>query len=252
MSKRYFLIDTGRYGGEVCIGTIPADFVDYWNPKVSSGGETDLIGHIQGIEWEDSDEMDSDSPSLGENFYAWSECDDIEHLNGPYADSSYHVQEIKLHEDAEFVDGMVYWKDGVDHDYDTPQYLEVGEESGPHEYQCLYSREVYASYNEQQEDVEAVPVLNWHSGEKGCFGQVFIQTDGEDFDAEKFHCGSVETDCAEIIERYWYNQTELDVCWDWSDTNGKGFYAWVGYMNPDWHDKPVDEATITEYFEDWE
>ena len=51
MSKRYFLIDTGRYGGELCIGTVPADFVDYWNPKVGSEGDTDLIANLPCLRW---------------------------------------------------------------------------------------------------------------------------------------------------------------------------------------------------------
>jgi hypothetical protein len=253
MSKRYFLVDTGRYGGEVCVGTMPEDFVSFWNPRISDDGDSDFISHVQGIEWDDPDEQDSDSPSAGEEFYSWTEADDIEHLNGPYADSQFYVQEIQLHEDAEFTEyGSVEWREGVDHDYTVAKWQDVGEELGPFDYQCLYSREAYANYNEPQEDVETVPVMTWHSGEKGCFGQLFIETDGEDFNDELLHCGAVETDCTSIIERYWYNKQELDICWDWADTTGKGYYAWVGFMNPKWHDKQPDDAMIQEYFEDWE
>ena len=50
MSKRYFRINTGRYGGELAIGSVSKEFVDYWKPKVAEDGDSDLIEHLQGIE----------------------------------------------------------------------------------------------------------------------------------------------------------------------------------------------------------
>ena len=88
MSKRYFRINTGRYGGELAIGECNKDFVDYWMPKVKEDGDGDLIETLQGYEWDDEDMKDSDSPIPKEEFYAWNECDDFEHANGPFAKSN--------------------------------------------------------------------------------------------------------------------------------------------------------------------
>lgn len=254
MSKRFFVVDTGRYGGEVTVGTMPADFVEYWNPKIKEDGDSDFISHVQSFSWDDEEDRDPDSPPLGENFCEWYDCDDIEHVSGPYADSQYYVQEIELHPDAVFDEdySSIEWKEGVDHDYSVAKWTDVGEELGPFEYNAIYGREAYGNYDTPQEDEETVPVMCWHSGEKGGFGQLFITTDGEDFNPDALHCGYVETDCASIIERYWYNKQELDVNFDWADSTGKGYYAYVGFMNPKWHDKPHSDATIEELFEDWE
>jgi len=254
MSKRIFIVDTGRYGGEVAVGTVPADFVEYWNPKIKEDGDSDFISHVQSFAWDDDDGRDPDSPSLGEDFNEWYDCDDIEHANGPYADSQYFVQEVKLHADAVFNEeyASIEWKEGVDHDYSVPKWEDVGEELGPFDYNAIYGREAYGNYDTPQEEEETVPVMCWHSGEQGGFGQLYIATDGEDFDPEALHCGYVETDCASIIERYWYNKKELEVNFDWADTTGKGYYAYVGFMNPKWHDKWHSQDQIEELFEDWE
>ena len=45
MSKRYFKIDTGTYGGELAVGTVSKEFVDYWIPIVAEEGQGDLIEH---------------------------------------------------------------------------------------------------------------------------------------------------------------------------------------------------------------
>ena len=39
MPKRKFLVDTGRYGGELSIGKVDKEFVEYWRGK----DEADLI-----------------------------------------------------------------------------------------------------------------------------------------------------------------------------------------------------------------
>jgi len=253
MSKRYFVVDTGRYGGEVCMGKMPADFVEYWNEKIREDGDSDFISHVQSFEWDDEDGRDPESPSIGEEFYSWTECEEIEHLNGPYEDNNYYVQEIKLHPDAVYNTEYqtIEWKEGVDHDYTVSMFEDVGEEMGPFDYKTLYSREAYANYDTPQQDFQTEPVMCWHSSEKGGFGEVFIATE-DDFDPEKFFCGAVETDCATIIERYWYDKKELDVHFDRADSTGKGYYAYVGFMNPAWHDKDYTEENIQEYFEDWE
>ena len=242
MSKRYFKIETGRYGGELAIGKVDRSFVDYWSSKVEEDGDTELIETLQGFEWDDADMGDSNSPKPNEDFYAWFECDDLEHVNGPFSDNKFVVSEIKLHDDAEYVDGMVQWKEDVDHDYTVSMYeqlTEFGEET-QHDYESsVYSREAYTNNTTLSEDDnidEFTPVLCFISSEKGGFGEVYVETNGEDFDPELLQIGTVETDLATLIESYWYDRKPLQVDFDHADTTGKGFYASVGYVKNEWHD----------------
>ncbi len=240
MSKRYYKIDTGRYGGELAVGTVSKEFVDYWLPIVAEEGQGDLIEHLQGIEWDDDDMMDANSPSL-EDYYCWNENDDLEHVNGPYEDNQFSVVEIKLHEDAEYADGMLQWKDGVDHDYSTSMYEEIGDEES-HDYQAgIYSRECYSTDSFESKDEEDYqPTLFFHSSEKGGFGEVYVETDGEDFDPELLQTGQLESDMGTLIESYWYDRKPLQIDFDYADTMGKGYYASVGYVNTKWHDSSED------------
>lgn len=230
MGKRYFKIDTGRYGGEIVIGTVTPEFVEYWQER----DEDDLVHHVYGTEWEDEDQIDADSPAMTEdgNIY-WHDVDDFEHLNGPYADNKYWVSEIKLADGVEYLNGELVRPDGWD--YATPMYEEEVE-SEQYDYGCyVYSREAYTHEYDSESGVEHTPVLCFHSAEKGGFGEIFIETD-EKFDPNKLAVGTCETDLGEIIEAYWYDGVELVIDYDNCGTNGKGTYACVGYINPEWHD----------------
>ena len=244
MSKRYFRINTGRYGGEVAVGEVSKEFVDYWMPKVAEDGDGDLIEHLQGIEWDDEDMMDSDSPTPGEDFYCWNENDDLEHANGPFADSDFLVNEITLHEDAIYEDGLIQWKEDVDHDYNTAMFEELDEgQYFPYE-ACIYSRECYSSsMDEDAVEADYKPTLFFLSSEKGTFGEVYVETNGEDFDPELLQTGQLESDMGEFIETYWYDRKPLQVDFDYSDSMGKGYYASVGYVNTKWHDEAEKYVT---------
>ena len=259
MSKRYFRINTGRYGGELAIGGVSKEFVDYWKDKVAEDGDGDLIEHLQGFEWDDEDMKDPESPSPGEDFYCWNENDDLEHANGPFADNEFEVTEITLHEDAIYEDGLIQWKEDVDHDYSTMMFDELDEGSYfPYE-ACIYSRECYSGDVDAEKEADYQPTLFFFSSEKGCFGEVYVETDGEDFDPELLQTGQLECDMGEIIESYWYDRKPLQVDFDYSDSMGKGYYASVGYVNTKWHD--VSEKYVTydmketenvkEMFDDW-
>jgi len=200
---RRFRVSTGRYGGELTIGQITqAQFDDF-----KDADEGDIIDHFA-----DFDDCGSEFP--------WHELDDIEHLNGPYADNQYYIQE-------EDVDGN-----------------EIGDHLGPFEYNHLYGREAYTSDNHPGKDT--VPVLVFHSAEKGGFGEVLIMSE-DDFDPEKFYVGIVETDCAHLIESYFYDKIEIDADFDYADTTGKGYYAMVGEFVTDWHDER-SSIDIQEHF----
>jgi hypothetical protein len=219
MTKRRFRIEAGNRGGELTIGTVSKGFVDYFIKQ----DEEDLINFITDLEWEDNmlpeDALqDPESPpSPGEDFCAWHECDNLEHINGAYADSNWCVTEVPA--------------DGSD-DYD---FFTDSQQFEPYQ---LYGREAYHS-DEQPEDsnTDCVPVLVFHSGEKGSFGCWFVETDGEDFDARKVAFTLVETNLAELVENVYYDKVLLEQSWDYADSTGKGYYAQVGYFNTKWHDQ---------------
>lgn len=249
MSKRYFKIDTGRYGGEVVVGTVSQEFVEYWADRVEEDGDGELIETLQRFEWDDDDMGDPDSPKPSEDFGAWFDCDDIEHVNGPFEDNQYHVTEIELHPDAEYVDGQISWKEGAEHDYPVAMYTEVAEHDESYHYFGLYGREAYCNYTEMPDDAENAtvrPILSFLSSEKGGFGEVFVETDSSGYDPEMMYVGTVETDVGTIIERYWYGKQELVIDFDNADTNGKGYYAFVGFQNVAWHDAGYSQEQIDE------
>lgn len=239
MLMRKFVVRGGRYGGELTIGRVSKEFVEYWSPKVEEDGDGDLINHVVNLDYDDADEIDPNSPPI---FFsgnvddvvvedtAWYNIDDIEHLNAYYADSGFYVTEL----DSE--------------DQEIGDEVEVKPIT-------LYGREAYndtampepTEYLSQEDIDNYIPVLVFHSGEKGSFGQWIIETEN-DFDPYKLTFSIVETNLGEFVERVWYDKQELDCDFDWCDSMGKGYYAQVGYMNPKWHDS-ADKYT-EEYLED--
>ncbi len=217
MAKRRFRVEGGIYGGELVIGKVSNEFVI----KVVSQDESELIDTVLSFDdWhqeidENAEHEDPEQiPSPVENYYMW-ECDDIEHLNGPYADGGFTVYEVPA--------------DGED-DYDYDNEVWQGEAI------CMYSREGGYFTKEQPKDMEDnVPVLAFMSSEKGTFGIWFIDTD-EDFDPYKLGVGIVETNLAEMVDRVYYNKVELDTDYDYNDTTGKSYHADVGWLNTKWHD----------------
>ena len=239
MSKRRFRIDTGKYGGELVIGKINKEFVEF----MSDYDENDLIETLQKYDFEDDDMGVEGAPKPKSDFYSWSECDDIEHLNNAYSDAGFTITEVP--------------SDGTD-DY-TWNEDEITTEG----YQ-LYGREAYhedkipepTKYLTQKDINNMIPILSFHSAEKGGFATYFVETDGEDFNPKKLAFSVVETNIAEIIEKVYYDKKELDSHYDFSDTTGKGYYAQVGYMNPKFRDNPeqyTDEFLKEEgYWDDYE
>lgn len=222
MAKRRFRIEAGRYGGESVIGEVSKEFVDFFLDK----DESDLIETVNSYEWEDEDMGLSDAPKIKEDFYAWHECDEFEHQNNAYADGEWVVSEVPADGSDDF---------GYDENEQTFE---------PYH---LYGREAYhndesfesATTHVNEEDLDqVVPVLAFHSGEKGGFACWFVETDGEDFNPKKLAFSSVEMNLCELVENVWYDKEELDPCYDYNDTTGKGYYASVGYFNKKWHDTP--------------
>jgi hypothetical protein len=232
--KRIFRIDIGNYGGELTIGSVTSDFVEYWKSKIENGdfqtpgSSSKLISHLKGLEWGDEEDIDAESPKLRnqEDQPPWSDVDDVEHLWGPYGDSTFKVTEVT---------GM---KDDEKYNRDNEQSFKP---SG-----SIYVRETYfeeglpeASEHLSQDEIDkyVIPVLLVHPAEKGSFGCVFVETEnGEEFDPQKFSFGICENNYFEVIDRFYYNRKELDIDTDWSSTRINGEHAMVGYFNMKYHD----------------
>ena len=225
MAKRRFRIEGGNYGGELVLGEVSPAFASHYAESqdhvVEAVLEADQMGWGSDDEPEDA-LLDPDAPPMPrEDFNMW-ENDDIEHLNAPYSDSDFTVYEVP-------VDGSDDWN------YDKEVYEGQGI--------CVYGREGgYFGHEEpeivNEEDDEGnkyVPVLCFHSSEKGTFTSWFIDTD-EDFDEFKLGYSIVETNLCELIENVYYDKQELEANYDYNDTTGKGYHAEVGWLNMKWHD----------------
>lgn len=250
MAKRRFRIEGGRYGGELVFGSVNSAFASYYanlddtSELIDAVIDADQMGY--GDEEEPDDSLiDPDSPPSPatdekEYFNMW-ENDELEHINSAYADGGFFVYEVPA--------------DGSD-DYDYEK--EVYEGEAIH----VYGREGgYFStddepevLNEKDEDGnEYVPVLMFHSSEKGSFGAYFVETDGEDFDEFKLGVGVVETNLAEFVDAVFYDKVEIECDYDYMDSTGKSYDAQVGWLNTKWHDsQELMEENLDEYLAEFE
>ncbi len=233
MAKYRYRIEGGRYGGELVIGEVNPAFATYYADK-----QDELVDAV--LESEDWQEQDDDTDTLldpegpphpalpGEDFYMW-ENDGFEHINSAYADGGFNVYEVPA-------DGSDDW------DYDKEVYegeaIQVyGREGG-----YFNTEDEPELINEKDDDGNNyVPVLAFHSSEKGSFGAWFIDTD-EPFDEFKLGYGIVETNIAEFIDSVYYDKQELDCDYDYNDTTGKSYDAQVGWLNTKWHDSMENVA----------
>lgn len=240
MTKRYFKIELNGYGGEFCMGKSTPEFVKYWQAR----DEDQLVEHLVGANWDDEEMLDTESPDMTEdgNISMW-ECDDYVHLNSCYADNGYWVQEVALNDPSAW-----------DEDYQTvtdphENEVEIGDAVRHDNFEhWIGGREAYTC-SEDTEGDDIVPVIKYHSSEKGNFGIAYVVTDGEEFDPELVGVAVVETDMAEFVEALYYGKQQLEICYDWADTNGKGTYAEVGYVKEAWLDE-FDEDLIQETLSD--
>lgn len=248
MAKRKFRIEGGRYGGEAVLGRVNPAFASYYAREENQGDLVDAV--LESEDWEPNEEADNDTlldpegvphPALpGEDFYMW-ENDDIEHINSAYADGGFTVYEVP----ADGTDDYDYDKEV----YDGDGILVYGREGG-----YFATDNEPELINEKDEDGnEYVPVLMFHSSEKGSFGAYFVETDGEDFDEFKLGYGIVETNLAEFVDAVYYDKVELDCEYDYNDTTGKSYDAQVGWLNTKWHDSQENiDKNLEEYLAEFD
>ena len=211
MAKRLFRVDTSIHGGELVIGTVNEEFVQHFIDE----DESELMTYV--LEAEDIEPEDLEGPEICDEFYTWSETDDIEHLYGVYANTEWSWMEVTGTEG----------RDSYDDEYEGEKFEPLH----------LHDREAYHSdTDEHKEKYDVVPCLLYHTMEKGGMGNFFIETDGEDFDPNKFCYSTVATNVAEIVDQVWYDKEEIDCDMQWCDTRSKGDYVQVGWFNKDWHD----------------
>lgn len=244
MAKRRFRIHAGRYGGETTVGIINRDFVEFMQ-----GTDSDEIVNTV-MAWADSGDMaeyesETDgAPPLsaeGEDDLGrgWYEFDDLEHVSSAYGDSEWSWCEVPA-------DGSDDFGGGEEHDFEAWQ---------------MCCREAYHSeelpepteYVSHTEIDGYVPVLAFHSSEKGGHGDYFVETDGKDFDPRLLTFSMLETMVAEMVDCVWYNGEEVEGNFDYADTMGKGYHASVGYFNPNYHDTQEKTYENEEWMkETWE
>ena len=222
--KRLFRINMGNYGGEMTMGRVSPEFVEYMHDKC----EGELIDHLHELEYEGEGE-NPEIPSIGDNFYAWSECDDIEHGNGVFGDSDWSWTEMApgLEEGSMEADQDEGIHENVDF---TPMHL--------FDRECYMETTLEMKEKREAEGYELIPTLTYFSSEKGHLGCVFIETDGEDFDPNKFVYSTVDSNLCSLVDQVWYDKKQVYVNMDWMGSTGKGDYAQVGWLVKKWHDTP--------------
>jgi len=227
MAKHRYRIEGGRYGGELVLGEVNPAFASYY----SDNQEEVVDAVLEAEDWQPTEEESSDilldpegvpHPAIpGEDFYMW-ENDEFEHLNSAYADGGFMVYEVPA-------DGSDDW----DYDkevYDGEAIHVYGREGG------YFGHDEPEVINEEDGDGNKyVPVLCFHSSEKGSFGAWFVDTN-EPFDEFKLGYGVVETNLAEFVDAVYYDKEELECNYDYNDTTGKSYDAEVGWLNTKWHD----------------
>ena len=253
VGKRYFRIELAGYGGELVVGRASDEFIEYWSDEDRKNLLADHMHAMSDIcmysddmlEEAEEDEItldypegfDKDSPEVyvGSGNREYWDFDDIEHdtmLNPEY--TQYIVTEITPDPRTEYSHGELSWQDSVtkkrNFDWSSQMFTEVEGSSKEYDFNnCVVDRELYLD-NDKDNLEDPVPVIMMYDSQKGVFGHIIVQTNGEDFDPNKFAYASISNTMSNGIQSYYYNKQSLAV--DNSDlsTWGKGFHASVGYV----------------------
>jgi hypothetical protein len=243
VGKRFFKIELSGYGGELIVGRSSEEFVQYW---LDEDRKDSLIDHMHAmndmIMYEDDDDMDvegfdEDSPEVyeGSGKREYWEFDDIEHETlVSYDHNLYTVTEINVDPRAVYKDGELSWTDKVsskrNFDWSSKKFTEIDDTSKEYSFDnCVATRELYV-HDSKDGVVDPVPVIMMYDSQKGVFGHVYVMTDGEDFDPDKFVYVAFDNTMTSHAEMFFYNKQLLTVDNNELSTWGKGFYASVGYV----------------------
>lgn len=208
----HYLLKFAGSGGELIVSQANPAFVAHWCDLADEHG---LLEFINSVNWEE-DDLETESPPWdpnGENPSLWNSNEPYVHVSGVYSDNGYSVVEIALATDVEYP-------------YEEQAFEEVGKEQFHDFVNTVYGREAYAS---SWESAGAIPVVCYHSQEKGLFNEAILSIPGE-FDPGLLAIGVVETDLCELVERVWYDGEELELRSDFAGTSTRDSSACVGWM----------------------
>lgn len=203
MSERYFRVYLWGYGGEQVVGSITKEQYEFWKDI----DEEYLISHAFWDPWDAGDDNpvydDNDPRWLGQ----WYELDDILHENGVNVTTA-QVTIDELEDDdygSRIIDTVIAnmdWQRFVDE-----YYIQLPEPD-----------------NQEEAIYDAEYTFHGTSVEKGCFGEYYIKTDGEDLNISKLGFSLTMTPNEDIILQLTdYAGQEVDNVG--GDSNGKGYYA---------------------------
>ena len=114
MAKYRYRIEGGRYGGELAVGSVTNQFVEYWAPIIEEEGAYEsFIPHVLALsDWDDDEDLNRDAPAIFEDsneLEGWYACDDIEHINNAYADGGFYISSVPTDESDDWAyDCLLY------------------------------------------------------------------------------------------------------------------------------------------------
>jgi hypothetical protein len=253
--NRYFKVDFNGYGGELVIGKVPAKFVDYWtNKKNYEYLEEYIFQYIENPEdFEESNDPDpkclkvckkSPDHGYGDQVY-WHDIDNIVHENGPsYHDNNYEVTEIELAKGVKYHQGGIFIDPKrVEIDYageQVPDIAELSENMFTEIKEVLNgslddkepstSRDYILVKKTKKNEKDLIPVVMSFSNEKGYFGYVVVETNGEDFNHELLAASIINTSVGDLVEYIKYDGVDVNFETNEYSTRGNGSVATVGYI----------------------
>lgn len=247
IGKRYFAIEVGGYGGEFVAGKASEEFVKYWSdPERSNSLEDHIMAmhqkaafQMEDDEDEENQEYDSNSPPVmpGQRDVEYWNLDDFEHDTWVSADyAGFTMCEIELNPQAVYKDGTLDWDDKYskkrNFDWSQDKFTPKGSDKEVTFDRVVYSRELFIE--DKPDDIlvysEAVPAIMVYDSQKGVFGRLIVETNGEDFDPKKFAYTVCENNMSNHITGFYYDKKQLTLDMDILSTWGKGFHVHAGYL----------------------
>ena len=241
-NKRYFLLELSGRGGDLVIYRSTDKFVDYWINR-----DNDLADHMSATaevcdnleelddDFEYPEEFDKDSPTVDgkplQPFFINSSVIEQELL----VDVEFHtytVEEIEIGSEIEYSHGELSWKDEYQEGvmYITKKRDDKVYQSNNHE---IYERDYFIVDSKSDLD-KPVPVAVTYEPQKGTFGHIVVETNGEDFDPKKLTHATFACDfISNGITEFFYDKQSLSINRDSLWTTGDGLYASVGFIEKD-------------------
>jgi hypothetical protein len=244
-STRYFCVQISGAGGEFLVGTVPEQFVEHW--KIGNR-EYELVDYLASLDGSDDDydeDYDESYPNTDDNndlpsharldVEDYHELGDIEHDTMLSADDAYYtVVEIKPHPHSRFKNGELQWNPRYSNraKFDWSQSLfEVLDQQGEYEFINVKSTHLLHLENNSANLENPLPCVMIYDQQKGKFGHLIVETQGEDFDPALLQLSVVDASMGRFISEYRYRDQHLSLDITEFDTWNKGFLAAVGYLH---------------------